>query len=150
MKKSRKVFLLALLSLFLLAGCNRQGGVTEVIRLPGNEPIAVVPDSHLEEDQYDPKIYEADPNAPVVEIPEESVPLASAYVDVTDGVSEREAEAIAIHHAGLRNDEVNYLHSRLVEDAEPVCYHIEFRSSGIPYKFRISAEDGRILLYEKG
>jgi len=76
--------------------------------------------------------------------------MASSYVDVSDGVSEREAEAIAINHAGLTNKDVSFLHSRLVDEGEPDYYHVEFRGNNVPYKFWISVVDGEILLYEKG
>jgi len=76
--------------------------------------------------------------------------IPKKYVDVSDGVSEREAEAIAINHAGLTNKDVSFLHSRLVDEGEPDYYHVEFRGNNVPYKFWISVVDGEILLYEKG
>ena len=142
------ILVMALLVLGIFTGCAQEGG-TEA--LPGEEaPIAVVPDSSLMEDEHTPRIFAIAPNAPQVEIPDESVPMASSYVDVSDGVSEREAEAIAINHAGLTNKDVSFLHSRLVDEGEPDYYHVEFRGNNVPYKFWISVVDGEILLYEKG
>ncbi len=145
-KRYLMVFLVFLTVLTLLIGC---GASAEETTPPTEEKIYVVPDSHLTDD-YDPRIYGIDEIALQLEIPDESVPLASTYVDLSDGASEREAEALAIHHAGLRNDDVSYLHSRYVEDADIPYYHIEFRSQEIPYLVWISESTGEILLFEEG
>lgn len=153
MKKNLMVAILfSLVVMLMLNGCAQPAQAPETT--PAKEAeIYVVPDNPLDQGEYDPKIYWMDPNAPSVEIPDESVPLAAAY-DISDGISEREAEAIAIARAGLvNNDSVNFLHSRYVDDSAEIAvpyYHVEFRSQNIPYKIWVDAANGEILLYEQG
>ena len=143
------ILIMTLLVLGMFGGCAQETALQAQVS-EQEARIYVIPDAAVAEDEYEPKIYEIDPNAPQVEIPDESVPMASSFVDISDGISEREAEAIAINHAGLGQNDVSFLHSRLVEDGEPDYYHVEFRNEGVPYKFWISIVDGEILLYEKG
>ena len=145
-KRNLMVLLVVLVAMCLLVGCGAAGQKASSAE---EEKIYVVPDSHLSEDAYDPKIYGIDELAPLLEIPDASVPLASTYVDVSDGASERESEALAIHHAGLRNEDVSYLHSRYVEDADVPYYHIEFSSHDIHYIVWVSEATGEILLFEE-
>ena len=141
-------FLNAFVALLLLSACAQPAANPEASAQPQSQ-IYVVPDTTLPAGEHNPRIYTIDPNAPLIEIPESSVPLAASYVDVSDGVSQREAEAIAIHYAGATNNDVQFLHSRLVEEGDPY-YYVAFRIQGVPYVFRIRAEDGEILLYEQG
>ena len=85
-----------------------------------------------------------------VEIPDESVPLASGLVDVSDGIDEREAEAIALANAGFQNKEVSFLFCRYAEEGSGSCYRVSFRNSNILHEFRIDAVTGEVLSYEKG
>ena len=147
MKKMLLICLVFLLSVLMLTGCGQSAPAAAP---QDQEKIYAVPDSTLAEDEYDPHIYGIDPEETVVEIQEEEVPLAPTYVDVTDGVSEREAEAIAIYHAGLTNEDVRFLHSRYVAEEAPFYYHVEFRYDNVPYKIRISVASGEVLLFEKG
>lgn len=151
MKKNMMVvFLFSLVIMMLFNGCAQPVEVIETE--PAAQPqMYLVPDNPLGEDEYDPKIYEINPNVPYVHIPDESVPLAADF-DTSDGISEREAESIAIAHAGLTNDDVQFLHSRYVDDSQEVetpYYHVEFRSQTAPHRFWIDAASGEILLYEQ-
>ena len=150
MKKSKLMMLLLILTvLTLFMGCGAPARETEPQSVTEVQ-ITVVPDNHLEEDEYDPKIFGIDDIVPQLEIPDESVPLSPVYLDLSDGASEREAEALAIYHAGLRNEDVSYLHSRYEEDVDVPYYHVEFRSQEAPYKVWIQASNGAVILYEKG
>ena len=149
MKKMMKIFLFSLVIMMLFNGCAQPAEVIET-EPAAQMQLSLVPDNPLGQDEYDPKIYEIDPNTPYVHIPDESVPLAADF-DTSDGISEREAEAIAIAHVGLSNDDVQFLHSRYVDDSQEVAvpyYHVEFRSQTVPYKFWIDAASGEILLHE--
>lgn len=157
--KLRVMMMLMILVMLIamLAGCAQTEGAgeaaaavpaeTEPVVIRGEVPVATVG----RDDYYDAKIYSIDPDAPVVEIPEESVPLASTHAPAAGEITNRDAEAIAIHQAGLENKDVSFLYSKYVdEDVEVPYFQVEFRSNGIPYEFRIDAATGEILSYEKG
>ena len=101
--------------------------------------------------EYDVKIYTMDPDG-TISIPEESVPLASAaeLSPTHEGpVTKRQAEALAIQHASLTQDDVSFLFSKEdVEDGIDVI-EVSFRSGTYSYEFEIDASTAEISSYEK-
>lgn len=138
----RLIMLLAMAAL-LLAGCAAAPVQAPTETTP---PMSVV----AEPGEYDVKIYTIDPDA--VDIPDASVPLApSAEPTLTpEGpLTKRQAEALAIQHAGLSQNDVSFLFSKEdTEDGIPV-FEVSFRSGNFSYEFEIATESGEILTYEK-
>lgn len=57
----------------------------------------------------------------------------------------REAEAIALTHAGLSRDKIRKLETELESEKGKVFYEVEFEHSGYEYEYEIDAVTGKIL-----
>lgn len=136
--------LIAVLALSIFTGC----GKTEAEAEPeprAKADVAVIADPvNRPTEEASVKIYTIDPNAPV-EIPEESVPLASSYEGKAEQISKREAEAFAISHAGLMHDQISFLYTKFLEDAEIPCYQVQFKHGAESYTILVDAATGAIM-----
>lgn len=133
--------LIAIVALTLLTGCAKADTAKD------SRPVldvAVIADANRPTEEASLKIFTVDPNAPV-EIPDESVPLASAYEGRGEQITKREAEAFAIAHAGLGHDQISFLYTKLLEDAEIPCYRVEFKHGATAYSILVDAATGEIL-----
>ena len=133
--------LIAIMALTLLTGCGKVDTANEE-RLVLD--VAVVAEPERPTEEHSLKIYTIDPNAPV-EIPDESVPLASTFEGRGEQITKREAEAFAIAHAGFGHDQISFLYSKLLEDAEIPCYSVEFKHGTTSYAILVDAATGEIL-----
>ena len=74
-----------------------------------------------------------------------------AMENVSGGISEQEAMAAALKHAGLTESQVSY-QKRIIKDFERgrKVYQIQFYGvDGFEYEFDVDAMDGRILEFSK-
>lgn len=63
-------------------------------------------------------------------------------------VSQEQAEAIALEHAGVTADEVSALHTEYeVDDGRPE-YEIEFRTQTKEYDYTVRADTGEVIAYD--
>lgn len=67
----------------------------------------------------------------------------------TAALTEDDAKAIAIEHAGLVGQQVSRLHAKYEIDDGVPQYDVEFRHNGIEYNYEIHADTGKILSFEK-
>lgn len=151
MKYRNFTLILALtLVISLFCGCAAQAPATEEISAEQVAPVTEIrrvadPNRKLEEESL--KIFTIDPNAPVENIPDESVPLAAAPNE--GSLTKRDAESVAIHHAGFEIDQVSFLFTKLVEDAEVPHYEVNFRVGNDEYEITVHPESGEILQFNK-
>ena len=64
-------------------------------------------------------------------------------------LTEDQALAIALEHAGLTEEQVSYLNAHLDRDDGRWVYEIEFREGRIEYEYAVRASDGKIVDYDK-
>ena len=69
---------------------------------------------------------------------------------VVGGISQDEALAAALKHAGLTRDQLDFV-KRIELDFEHgvKVYEISFYQGGFEYEFNVDAANGRILKFEK-
>ncbi len=66
-----------------------------------------------------------------------------------EGITEAEAQAIALEHAGLTEQEVSRLQVRRDWDDGRQEYEVEFHGDYLEYEYEIDAASGRILSFDK-
>ncbi|MCM1060173.1 MAG: PepSY domain-containing protein [Eubacterium sp.] len=59
-----------------------------------------------------------------------------------------EAKAIALEHAGFKEDQVRFTKSKLDRDDGVDEYEIEFKANGVEYEYKINASTGKIIEYD--
>lgn len=64
-------------------------------------------------------------------------------------IGEEEAKAIAVKHAGVSPENVNFYKVELDYDDGQKVYEIEFYVDGIEYDYEINALSGKIIKYER-
>ena len=64
-------------------------------------------------------------------------------------ITQAEAEAIALEHAGLRADQVTFLHCEYEIDDSVPQYDVEFHHDTWEYNYEIHAETGDVLSFER-
>ena len=64
-------------------------------------------------------------------------------------LTEEQALAIALEHAGLTEEQVSYLNAHLDRDDGRWVYEIEFREGRIEYEFAVNASSGKIVDFDK-
>ena len=64
-------------------------------------------------------------------------------------LTEDQAFAIALEHAGLTAEQVSYLNAHLDRDDGRWVYEIEFRKGRTEYEYEVRASDGKIVDYDK-
>ena len=64
-------------------------------------------------------------------------------------LTEDQALAIALEHAGLTEEQVTYLNAHLDRDDGRWVYEIEFREGRTEYEYSVRASDGKIVDYDK-
>ena len=97
------------------------------------------------------QVFTVNPNG-VIEIPDESVPLASpemADPNAAAALTKRQAEAIAIEYAGLTQQDVAFLYTELDKEDGIDVFEVSFRSGDYAYEFEIVVASGEILSFEK-
>ena len=122
MKKKLLTLLVVVLVLSLLAACGAPAAPTANTPAPQSAPTEPVPAT-----------------AP-------SVPTPAAEASA---LSQQEAEAIALEHAGLTADQVSFLHSEYEIDDGVSQYDVEFYHENLEYNYEIHALTGQILEFEK-
>ena len=127
------VFLLAALTLTLLAGCQSANADT---------PIATDPPLAWNANNKAPEMPEArfQPEKPV----EPETPAQPEQQLLTAA----EAEAIALAHAGLTVEEVVFDRTEIDREKGKTVYEVEFRKGNWEYSYEIDAETGKILKKE--
>ena len=133
----------------LFCGCSAETPAVE--NVPTLQEAAVAPqrvaDSSRKVEEDSAIIYSMDPNAPIVRIPDESVPLAAAPGDGT--LTKRDAESIGVQHAGFEINQVSFLFTKLVENEDGQHYEVNFRVGADEYEINVHPETGEILEYSK-
>ena len=119
-KQFAAVFLLAALTMTILAGCQ-----------------SVNADTHTNEDP----ISQVQPAA-------EAVKTAKTATQPS-WISAPHAENIALNHAGLTADEVEMVRTELDKDEHIPHYEIEFRAGHYEFDYEIDATTGDVLHYEQ-
>lgn len=90
--------------------------------------------------------------APAQTVPAQTSPAETAAPAVTEAaaqLTEEEATAIALSHAGLTAVQVQRLRAKYEIDDRVPQYDIEFREGRWEYEYEIHAETGAILSFEK-
>jgi uncharacterized membrane protein YkoI len=64
-------------------------------------------------------------------------------------LTEDQAFAIALEHAGLTEEQVSYLNANLDRDNGRWVYEIEFREGRIEYECAVNASNGKIVDFDK-
>ncbi|MBR6554103.1 MAG: PepSY domain-containing protein [Clostridia bacterium] len=64
-------------------------------------------------------------------------------------LTEDQALAIALGHAGLTEEQVSYLNAHLDRDDGRWVYEIEFREGRTEYEYAVNASNGKIVDYDK-
>ena len=64
-------------------------------------------------------------------------------------LTEDQALAIALEHAGLTEEQVSYLNAHLDRDDGRWVYEIEFREGRTEYEYAVNASNGKIVDYDK-
>ena len=64
-------------------------------------------------------------------------------------LTEDQALAIALEHAGLTEEQVSYLNVHLDRDDSRWVYEIEFREGRTEYEYAVNASNGKIVDYDK-
>ena len=148
-----RIFALILVMIIIatqLCGCAAQAPATESVATV-EETIAVdnirIADPNRKVNEASLKIYTIDPDATFENIPDENVPLAAAPSGGT--LTKRDAEAIALDHAGFDNDQVSFLFTKLVSDEEIAHYEVTFRVGNDAYEIDVHSETGEILELSK-
>ena len=72
-----------------------------------------------------------------------------AETQPSDGITEAEAQAIALEHAGLTEEAVSRLHVRKDFDDGRQEYDVEFHVEYLEYEYEIDAVTGKILSFDK-
>ena len=74
------------------------------------------------------------------------LPASSVQIPAADGIlSQEEARAIALAHAGVSQADALGLRVKLEWDDGIQVYEVEFRSGGMEYEYNVRASDGAIL-----
>lgn len=138
----------------LFAGCSTHSPATAEDTMSAAEkasssalPEAPIPDSTREINEESVRIYSIDPNAPIEEIPDETVPLAPAPTD--GSLTKRDAEAIALQHAGFDFNQISFLYTKYDPDDGIDQYEVNFREGDYEYEIMVHAETGEILEFDK-
>ncbi len=63
-------------------------------------------------------------------------------------LTKQTAIQVALHHAGVTNEDVKHLHARLDRDSGPYHYDVDFRHGEYYYAYEISEQTGEILKLE--
>lgn len=74
---------------------------------------------------------------------------APAETQPSEGITEAEAQAIALEHAGLTEEAVSRLHVRKDFDDGRQEYDVEFHVEYLEYEYEIDAVTGKILSFDK-
>lgn len=82
-----------------------------------------------------------DKNNTAVEAPTQAVAEAK--------VTKEEAKAAALAHAGLAENEISRFKAELDRERNGLVYEIEFESGRYEYEYEVSAENGKVLKFEK-
>ncbi len=90
----------------------------------------------------------ADTTAAVTETSADSV-MANTTVSAAKKISEDDAKKIALDDAGISASDAEYISVRAERDDGIDIFDVEFYSGGIEYDYEISAENGRILSFDK-
>ena len=76
-------------------------------------------------------------------------PAAAAPASQDISLTQTDAEAIALEHAGAAADQVKFLHSEYEIDDRIPQYDVEFYYNNTEYNYEIHAETGEILSFER-
>lgn len=81
-------------------------------------------------------------------IPEAPV-AAPRETDAARQITQEEAQRIAFDHVGLTIDQVQRLHTDFEIDDGVSHYDVEFFTDNLKYEFKIDAQTGKILSFDK-
>ncbi len=71
------------------------------------------------------------------------------FVSKEPEISAAEAQAIALQHAGLAEEDVSFLRTELDRDDGILRYEVDFRRDKTEYDYEINAETGEVLSFEQ-
>ena len=64
-------------------------------------------------------------------------------------LTKQTAVQIALEHAGVANEEVVHLHTRLDTHTDVNHYDVDFRHGNFTYEYELNEQTGEVLLYER-
>lgn len=73
----------------------------------------------------------------------------NAMENVVGGISQDEALAVALKHAGIEKDQLDFVKNKLDFEHGRRVYDIEFYVNGFEYEYDIDAVTGKILKFDK-
>ena len=73
----------------------------------------------------------------------------NAMENVVGGISQDEALAVALKHAGIEKDQLEFVKNKLDFEHGRRIYEIEFYFNGFEYEYDIDAVTGKILKYDR-
>lgn len=135
---------------FLFCSCAAEAPTDESVQAQQEAPVTKiqrVTDSERKLNEESLKIFTIDPNASIENIPDESVPLAAAPVE--GPLTKRDAESIAVQHAGFEINQVSFLFTKLVEDVNIAYFEVNFRFGTYEYEINVHPKTGEILAFTK-
>lgn len=135
------LLLLVVLSLSVLAGCSSTASGLDALEDKVERQFDTV------EDRIEAAIA---PDAAQSPAPTETpAPAETNTAAPVAALTEDEAKAIALEHAGFSAEEVTHLHTEYeIDDGIPE-YKVQFHRDRWEYEYEIHAETGVILSYEK-
>ena len=128
--KKKLLVVIAMITLLIMSGC-------------GNK--ATVEDQIVDDNQVAEQAEEVQDNTEAFQ--EEDVDLGE-LADKADQISEKDAKAIVLKHAGLREEDVEFTKFEKDKDDGIWKYEIEFISGDKEYEYDVRMSDGKILEYD--
>jgi len=134
----------------LFCGCAAAAPAAESVPPQQEAPAIDIPrvaDSDRKINEESLRIFTIDPNAPIENIPDESIPLAAAPSD--GSLTKRDAESIAVQYAGFDMNQISFLYTKLDDDDGISHYEVNFRVGTDEYEIDVHAETGEILEFSR-
>lgn len=138
MKKNLITLTLTLLLLLsMLTGCSASASIPDETQVPLNDKPEAV----------DTVTVTPDASEVITDIPADT-PSVTYVSPSPEQITQAQAIEIALAHAGLTADEVQYLYTEYEIDDRIPQYDVDFRKDRMEYDYEIHAETGDILSFE--
>lgn len=135
--KKKLLVVIAMITLLIMSGCGNKATVED--QIVDDNQVA----EQAEEVQDNTEAFQDNTEA----FQEEDVDLGE-LADKADQISEKDAKAIVLKHAGLREEDVEFTKFEKDKDDGIWKYEIEFISGDKEYEYDVRMSDGKILEYD--
>lgn len=151
-----RVFAVLLVLFLLLAGCTAQAAETKTIQIPtvAFEPLEAAKEAFWDAAEEETMPSESEPAEPAPTEPRFAEPRFTEpspppQRPAKPTITADEAKAIALRHAGLKENQVGNIRAVCERDDGILQYEVEFRCGQWEYEYGIHAETGAVLSWEK-